>query len=71
MDVAIADGKIARVAENIPAAAARTVANVAGLYVTPGLVDIHVHVYTGTALRARPHGRMPTCRRMRSRFEAA
>jgi dihydroorotase len=52
MDVAIADGKIARVAENIPAASAKTVANVAGLYVTPGLVDIHVHVYTGTALRA-------------------
>src|SRR5262245_51447225 len=51
MDVAIADGKIARVAENIPAAQAKTVANVGGLYVTPGLVDIHVHVYTGTALR--------------------
>jgi dihydroorotase len=52
LDVAIADGKIARVAENIPAASAKTVANVAGLYVTPGLIDIHVHVYTGTALRA-------------------
>ena len=52
MDVAIAGGKISRVAENIPAAQAKTVANVGGLYVTPGLVDIHVHVYTGTALRA-------------------
>ena len=52
MDVAIADGRFARVAENIPAAQAKTVADVGGLYVTPGLVDIHVHVYTGTVLRA-------------------
>lgn len=51
MDVAIAGGKIARVAANIPASDARTVANVAGLYVTPGLIDIHAHVYTGTAKR--------------------
>src|SRR6185503_14667418 len=52
LDVAIAEGKIARVAENIPVAHAKKVANVGGLYVTPGLIDIHVHVYTGTALRA-------------------
>jgi dihydroorotase len=44
-DVAIQDGKIARVAEKIDAAEARKVVDVAGLYVTPGLVDIHVHVY--------------------------
>jgi dihydroorotase len=52
LDVAIAGGKIARIAENIPAAEAKTVADVAGLYVTPGLIDIHAHVYTGTSLRA-------------------
>ena len=52
MDVAVAGGKIARVAENIPAAQAKTVADVAGLYVTPGLIDIHAHVYTGTPKRA-------------------
>jgi dihydroorotase len=51
MDVAVADGKIARVAENIPAAQARIVASVSGLYVVPGLIDIHVHVFTGTAAR--------------------
>lgn len=45
MDVGIADGKIARVAPAIPASQARRVANVAGLLVTPGLIDIHVHVY--------------------------
>lgn len=48
MDVAIADGKIARVAANVPASEAKTVADVSGLYVTPGLIDIHVHVYAGT-----------------------
>jgi len=49
LDVAIAGEKIARVAENIPASEAKRVANVAGLYVTPGLIDLHVHVYTGRA----------------------
>jgi dihydroorotase len=46
-DVAIAGGKIAAVAEKIDPAQAFKVVNVAGLYVTPGLVDIHTHVYTG------------------------
>jgi dihydroorotase len=45
MDVAIAGGKIARVASNIAASEARRLANVAGLIVTPGLIDLHVHVY--------------------------
>jgi dihydroorotase len=44
-DVAIAGGRIARVAEKIDAAEARQVVDVSGLYVTPGLVDIHVHVF--------------------------
>jgi dihydroorotase len=47
-DVAIADGKIAAVAARIDPAEAFKTVDVAGLYVTPGLVDIHVHVYTGT-----------------------
>src|SRR5580693_8282317 len=47
-DVAIRDGKIAAVAEHIDPAQAFKVVNVDGLYVTPGLVDIHVHVYAGT-----------------------
>lgn len=48
MDVAIASRKIAKVAANIAPSEARRVANLEGLYVTPGLVDIHVHVYAGT-----------------------
>ena len=51
IDVAIKDGKIARVANNIPANSALKTINVKGLYVTPGLIDIHVHVYAGTGER--------------------
>jgi dihydroorotase len=46
-DVAILKGQIAEVAADIPAARATRTVNVAGLYVTPGLIDIHVHVYHG------------------------
>jgi len=45
MDVAVNGDKIARVAESIPAGQARKTVDVYGLYVTPGLVDIHTHVY--------------------------
>jgi dihydroorotase len=48
LDVAIAGGKIAAIAEAIPPEQARRVADVAGLYVTPGLVDIHFHASAGT-----------------------
>ena len=50
-DVAIAGGKVAAVEATInPADALKTV-DVTGLYVTPGLVDIHAHTYTGTGER--------------------
>ena len=50
-DVAIADGKIAAVGPKLnPADAVKSV-NVSGLYVTPGLVDIHAHTYAGTGER--------------------
>jgi len=45
MDVAVADGKVALVAPAIQPSDARRVVNVGGLYVTPGLIDLHVHVY--------------------------
>lgn len=47
-DVAIAGGKIAAVAPRIDPTEAFKVVDVSGLYVSPGLVDIHVHVYAGT-----------------------
>jgi dihydroorotase len=48
MDVAISAGKIFKVAANIPANSAKKTVNVSGLYVTPGLIDIHGHVFHGT-----------------------
>ena len=48
MDVAVSNRRIAAVAADIPARDARVVADVSGLIVTPGLIDIHAHVYAGT-----------------------
>lgn len=47
-DVAIRNGRIAAVGEKLPPASARRVIDASGLYVTPGLVDIHVHVFAST-----------------------
>ena len=44
-DLAIKDGKIAAVDAFIPAESAQQVLDVSGLYITPGLVDIHTHMY--------------------------
>ncbi len=52
MDVAIQDGKIAAVEAGIDESKAEKVIDASGLYVTPGLIDIHVHVYAGTGIRA-------------------
>ncbi|HNW57348.1 MAG TPA: amidohydrolase/deacetylase family metallohydrolase [Bacteroidales bacterium] len=48
MDVAVANGKILKVAPNISESNARQVVNASGLYVTPGLIDIHTHVFVGS-----------------------
>jgi dihydroorotase len=61
-DVAIKDHKIAEVAEHIQPGSGAKVVDVSGYYVTPGLVDIHVHVYAGTGERhsyAGDHGVYP------------
>lgn len=50
MDIAIVDGKIFQVAQNISAESAKKVIDVKGLYVTPGLIDMHVHAFHGTEL---------------------
>ena len=48
MDVAIKGDKIAMVAQSINEKGAGRVIDAKGLYVTPGLIDAHVHVYYGT-----------------------
>ncbi len=47
-DVAIENGRIAALEPSIPAESAQRVIDVSGTYVTPGLVDLHVHAYWGS-----------------------
>ena len=46
-DVAVKSGKIAAVAANIVPSRAAKIIDASGLYVVPGLIDIHVHVFPG------------------------
>ncbi len=48
MDVAIADGKIAKVAQKIDSAQSKKTVDATGLYIVPGLIDIHTHVFVGS-----------------------
>jgi dihydroorotase len=54
-DVAIANGKIAAVAANIPADRAREVFDARGKLVTPGLINVHAHLYKyGNTITVEP-----------------
>lgn len=46
-DVAFAGGKVLRVAEDISPDNAKTMIDASGRIVTPGLIDLHTHVYWG------------------------
>src|SRR6266542_1388906 len=46
-DIAVQDGVIARIATDIPSAEATRTIEVAGKIVTPGLIDLHAHVFEG------------------------
>jgi dihydroorotase len=46
--VAITDGKIFKVARNIQQGDAKKVVDASGMYITPGLIDLHTHVFVGS-----------------------
>jgi dihydroorotase len=47
MDLAIKEGRIAKLAETIAPADAKKIIDASGLYLVPGLIDIHTHVFVG------------------------
>jgi dihydroorotase len=46
-DIAFAHGKVARIGTDLKAEAGTDVRDMAGAIVTPGLIDLHTHVYWG------------------------
>ena len=48
MDIGIRVGKVALIAKDIDPKEGKQVVDASGLYVTPGLIDIHAHLYQGT-----------------------
>jgi dihydroorotase len=48
-DVAFANGVVAAVGEDLPGAEAREVLDARGRIVTPGMIDLHVHVFPGVS----------------------
>lgn len=56
-DVGIAAGKIAAISDSLPAPRGADIVDARGLYVTPGLVDLHTHCYhDATALGVEADG---------------
>jgi dihydroorotase len=47
LDVGVKDGRVAALKANLPRAEAKRVIEVPGCYVTPGLIDFHVHSFWG------------------------
>jgi dihydroorotase len=48
-DVAFANGRVSALSDQIPTSEAREVIDAAGCFVTPGLIDLHVHVFYGVS----------------------
>ena len=48
MDIAIKDGKVFMVSKNIDGSNAKQIVSAKGMYITPGLIDLHAHVFFGT-----------------------
>jgi dihydroorotase len=48
MDIAISNGKIAKVAKEIPIEQSKKIIDASGFIVVPGLIDMHTHVFVGS-----------------------
>ena len=48
MDVAIKDGKIAKILKDIPQSQGKKIIDAKGMYVVPGLIDLHAHLFVGS-----------------------
>ena len=48
-DVAFANGRVSAIGDEIPTSEAREVLDAEGCFVTPGLIDLHVHVFYGVS----------------------
>lgn len=55
-DVSIIDGKIAEVSQNISSETAKVVVDATGLFVVPGLIDTHTHVFVGPEAKKFANG---------------
>jgi len=47
-DIAVKDGKIVKIGKGIDGGASKKTIDATGLYITPGFIDIHTHVFTGS-----------------------
>ncbi|MBZ5859321.1 amidohydrolase/deacetylase family metallohydrolase [Flavihumibacter profundi] len=47
MDLAVTNGMISKVAKEIPAMQSKKTIDAGGLYIVPGLIDMHTHVFVG------------------------
>jgi len=66
LDIAISKGKIVKVAKGIPSRESKQVIDAGGKIVTPGLIDVHCHVYD--ILKKVPHRAGRHRRKARSNY---
>ncbi|MBM4070367.1 MAG: amidohydrolase/deacetylase family metallohydrolase [Planctomycetes bacterium] len=59
LDIAIKDGRVSAVESGLEVSSASEVIDASGLLVTPGMIDLHVHIYAGVSHYGIPPD--PTC----------
>ncbi len=48
-DIAFSEGRVSKVSDDIPSTETHEIVDAEGCYVTPGLIDLHVHVFHGVS----------------------